>query len=161
MKKTTPQLITEFQHKIIDRTTQQLHNSKSKHYSLMALPDLAQHVEELFNSFLQSLNKNSATPFSKQAEAIAVKGFQDGYGLEEMQLFLNSLSENILQTIYNSIPNNDISGVAANINKIIHKAKDRLSQTYVEQCLRTEEKLLHLKHEFDDFLKSREKGEQK
>lgn len=153
MHKNLIKLLYKFQKEIIEKTAQRLHRSGCKHYRLMTPSDIYPKIEELFKSFLASIEDNSINLFLNTAEGIGIIGFKEGYGLEELESELNNLAESLWEIVWSNLENKYIPKAMESVNKRFFQAKDKLALIYIEQCLNTEEKLLHLKKEFEDFLK--------
>lgn len=155
MNKDLTKILYTFQKEIIEETAQRLHNSGFKHYRLIAVPDIYPQIKELFNSFLVSIEDDNVGVFINSAEEIGIIGFKQGYTLEELQSNLNYLAESVWRVVSSNLESKLIPKSLETINKMILQAKDKLASIYIDQCLKTEGNLLHLKREFEDFLKTR------
>lgn len=150
------ELLTKFEKEITQKITQKLHELGTKHYKIMAIPDMYPRVKELFNALLDSIKDNNIEVFVDCVKEMGIRGFKEGYGLEELQSNLNYLAECLWGVIGGNLENKIIPEALESINKRIFQAKDKLATVYIEKCFKMEEKLLHLKKEFEDFLKTRD-----
>lgn len=150
------ELLTKFEKEITQKIAQKLHELGTKHYKLMAVPDMYPRVKKIFNSLLDSIKNNNIEIFINYTKEMGIGGFKEGYGLEDLQSNLNYLAECLWEVIGQNLENKIIPEALESVNKRIFQAKDKLASVYIEKCFKMEEKLLHLKKEFEDFLKTRD-----
>lgn len=156
MHKELIELLIKYEEEIPQKITQKLHKLGAKHYKLMAIPDMYPRVKKLFNTLLDSIKNNNIEIFINYAKEMGMEGFKEGYGLEELQSNLNYLAECLWEVIGRNLENKFMPEALESINKRIFQAKDTLTTVYIEKYFKIEEKLLHLKKEFEDFLKTRD-----
>lgn len=149
-------LLQKFKKELAAISIQTLHDSKGVHYNLMATHDIAPLIERTLNTFLASLGNETEDPFTNHIRSITFEGFAKGHPLEELQLYINCFYSSIVEIICKHGPRKYICSLIQDVTKRIFKAKDTLSRVYLEESLEAEDKLLHLKKGFADFLKTRD-----
>lgn len=131
---------------------EQLHSSSSKHYSLIAPVDLIPYTQELLDNLIKSIKENNECIFFNYIEQITIKGFKEDYNISELQNNLNLLSDTLITMVCNKPDKKEELNY---IIKLILSAKDKMSKTYMDQYTQIEQKLDHLRQEFEEFLQSR------
>ncbi|MFH1809722.1 MAG: hypothetical protein ABIJ09_13325 [Pseudomonadota bacterium] len=126
------QRISASREELVETILRALQSSSARHYRGTELPVLAERVERLVDTFIESLHKDPAR-FVTYVRALAGERLAEGFPLREVQLALNLLGEAAWKV---GAAGTELKQVVSDLGAttgIIGCAKDQLALIYLEQ----------------------------
>jgi hypothetical protein len=142
---------------VVNEVTKRLRESTSDHYRQMETIDLRPRIQANFDAYREAVLAGDATPFSAYVADVGRKRLQQGYGLEELLLVLDTVFDVVWEAASTAWESrgaqafDDLKRLAEGISW----GKDRLTTVYEEEARKERAALRRLSAAFDEYLRLR------
>ncbi len=156
----TPELATllfEAEERVVNEVTKRLRESPLDHYRRMETIDLRPRIQANFAAYRDALLSGDAAPFRAYVADVGRKRLQQGYGLDELLLVLDTMFDVMWEAASEAWEGRG-PGAFADLKTLaegISWGKDRLATVYEEEARKERAALVRLSAAFDEYLKLR------
>jgi hypothetical protein len=142
---------------LVNDVTRRLRESSLEHYRKMETIDLRPRMQAHFVAYRESVLTGDAGIFSAYIADIGRKRLQQGYGLPELQLVLDTLFDVVWEAAAETWRDRG-AGAFADLKRLaqgVAWGKDRLATVYAEESKKERAALRRLSTAFDEYLRLR------
>ena len=120
------------QEEIVERSMQELSNSRSLHYKDMASERLASRLRRLLRIIGESVFEAGAPLMECFAREIAIWRHKDGFALTELQGAFNSIEASIWGVAHRELDPRDFVDLVSRVTFVVGSGKDAIAKTYLD-----------------------------
>lgn len=124
-------LLLEAEPDILDAAYSTLHCSHVTHYELAGETFTRQILANLFGLVVSAIRTRNLAEISDYAEGIAVKRFNDGYDISEVQMSFNSLEDAMWRCVVAAEPPGDLAEAIGLLSTVLGYGKDVVARKYL------------------------------
>lgn len=147
----------EAEEHVVNEVTKRLRESALDHYRQMETIDLRPRIQAHFDAYREAVLAGDASPFSAYVADVGRKRLQQGYGLEELLLVLDTVFDVVWEAAGTAWERRGARAFAdlKRLAEGISWGKDRLTTVYEEEARKERAALYRLSAAFDEYLKLR------
>jgi hypothetical protein len=116
---------------------QAISRARLKSYETAGVEETRQRLQALYDLVVQGVRERNLTPMRVYAKAIAIKRFESGFDLWEVQTAFNVLEEAIWLRIMKELPPGQFAEALGLVSTILGAGKDTLARTYIGLASKT------------------------
>ena len=149
--------LSEVEEHTVNEVTKRLRASALDHYRRMETIDLRPRVQANFDAYRQAVLSGDAAPFRAYVADIGRKRLQQGYGLGELLLVLDTLFDVVWEAAGKAWEGRGAQayGDLKTLAEGVSWGKDRLATVYEEEARKERSALRRLSAAFDEYLRLR------
>jgi len=119
---------------ILDRAAIEVANRRLPHYEAAGSEEVAARLAALFDVVVEASAERHLEGALGHADVIADARHQTGHDLNEIQRAINSLEEQIWQSVIDDAPPNEQGYILGVVSTVLGAVKDRLACAYVSRA---------------------------
>jgi hypothetical protein len=147
----------EIEECVVNEVTKRLRASALDHYRQMETIDLRPRIQVHFDAYRQALLSGDPAPFRAYVADVGRKRLQQGYGLDELLLVLDTLFDVVWEEATKAWEGRGAQAFAdlKTLAEAVSWGKDRLATVYEEEARKERAALCRLSAAFDEYLRLR------
>jgi hypothetical protein len=124
-------LLLEAEPDILDAAYSALHGSHVTHYELAGEVFTRHALADLFGLVVAAIQTRNLSGISAYSEGIAVRRFNDGYDISEVQMAFNSLEDAMWRRVVSAEPPEDLAVAIGLLSTVLGYGKDAVARKYL------------------------------
>lgn len=121
---------------VVEAATIAMARSRIRHYAEPSRIEIRSRLENVYARVVDAVERRDVGSICAYARRLADERYEMGYDLGEVQTALNTLEEELWQTILRDLPSADYAEALAVVSSVLGAAKDALAREYVTLAAR-------------------------